>query len=150
MCLFLVENIPGIIDHSGVLVFGHSVCSATIGRSSFCGEFIDGVLIQHYWVMHSCQKIDDRCKCVYSQASIKHQGWNKTLLARDFKPLCPQLDDFVFDETRSGYPYKNHYNEDCLFLNIWLPEVMQRAMIRPFAFCHWLRHLIRCFFFFCL
>lgn len=43
----------------------------------------------------------------------KHHGWNGTHQATQYKPPCPQL------PIRSGVTYI----EDCLYLNIWTPEV---------------------------
>uniref|UniRef100_A0A336MZ55 CSON008799 protein n=1 Tax=Culicoides sonorensis TaxID=179676 RepID=A0A336MZ55_CULSO len=56
-----------------------------------------------------------------------HSGWNRTLVARNFKPLCPQLDNNVYEEVGFGFNYNNKItNEDCLFLNIWTPETAFR------------------------
>ncbi|GAB0093585.1 liver carboxylesterase [Sergentomyia squamirostris] len=51
-----------------------------------------------------------------------HQGWNGTLLARDFQPLCPQLDNSPLEENIDYNPLASQTNEDCLFLNVWTPE----------------------------
>lgn len=52
----------------------------------------------------------------------KHLGWGDRLfIARDFKPICPQIKKNVFD-----VPYPERVvetDEDCLFLNIWTPQV---------------------------
>lgn len=52
-------------------------------------------------------------------------GWgNRTLTARDYKPICPQLTNYMFDETHNGYaPHAIKTDEDCLFLNVWTPQV---------------------------
>lgn len=44
--------------------------------------------------------------------------------ARDFKPICPQLSNYVFDEIHNGYAQHTiKTDENCLFLNIWTPQV---------------------------
>lgn len=43
--------------------------------------------------------------------------------ARDYKPICPQLENYVFDEVHNGYPRRSKTDENCLFLNIWTPQV---------------------------
>lgn len=58
---------------------------------------------------------------------VPHSGWNRTLIARTFKPLCPQLDSNVYDEVEFGFNYNNKMtSEDCLYLNIWAPETAFR------------------------
>ncbi|XP_045482256.1 liver carboxylesterase 1F-like isoform X2 [Harmonia axyridis] len=42
---------------------------------------------------------------------MMHQGWNKTYQAFNTKSRCPQL------------PAKDNENEDCLYLDIWVPQV---------------------------
>lgn len=56
-----------------------------------------------------------------------HPGWNNTLLARNFQPLCPQLESERNPYEESTSPiYSNtaatQTSEDCLFVNIWAPE----------------------------
>ena len=46
-------------------------------------------------------------------------NWNRTYYARDFKSICPQLEDV--EETRYGDKQRK-MSEDCLYLNIWAPE----------------------------
>jgi len=46
------------------------------------------------------------------------EPWNRTYSARDFKPICPQLENFD-DNTDSRY---RKSSEDCLYLNLWVPE----------------------------
>ncbi|XP_063697996.1 pyrethroid hydrolase Ces2a [Culicoides brevitarsis] len=57
-----------------------------------------------------------------------HPGWNRTLMTRSFKPLCPQLDNNIYEEVENGFNNFNNKitNEDCLFLNIWTPETAFR------------------------
>lgn len=47
------------------------------------------------------------------------ENWNRTYYARDFKSICPQIEDQ--DETRYGNKHRK-MSEDCLYLNIWTPE----------------------------
>jgi carboxylesterase type B len=46
------------------------------------------------------------------------EPWNRTYYARDFKPICPQIENF--DD--SGDNRYQRSSEDCLYLNIWVPE----------------------------
>lgn len=60
-------------------------------------------------------------------APLPHIGWNRTLFARNYKPLCPELDNNIYEEIEYGFNYNNKItNEDCLFLNIWSPETAFR------------------------
>lgn len=44
--------------------------------------------------------------------------------ARDYRPICPQLNNYMFDEIHNGYAqYAIKTDENCLFLNIWTPQV---------------------------
>lgn len=63
------------------------------------------------------------------KAPRQHLGWgNRTLTARDFKPICPQLTNYMFDETHNGYaPHAIKTDEDCLFLNVWAPQVRLKS-----------------------
>lgn len=50
------------------------------------------------------------------------EPWNRTYYARDFKPLCPQLESLI-------EPGENRYrrsSEDCLYLNMWVPETAMK------------------------
>ncbi|XP_059611061.1 carboxylesterase 1F [Phlebotomus argentipes] len=51
-----------------------------------------------------------------------HPGWNGTLLARDFQPICPQLERSPLEEVSDYNPLASATSEDCLFLNVWTPE----------------------------
>lgn len=64
------------------------------------------------------------------QAAEKHPGWgNRTLMAREYKPICPQLQNYAFDELHNGYAAQTiKTNEDCLFLNVWTSQVRDRTM----------------------
>ncbi|XP_053685676.1 carboxylesterase 5A [Sabethes cyaneus] len=54
---------------------------------------------------------------------VPFSGWNRTLYARDFKPICPQLENNSYDEVDPQRTYKfRETSEDCLYLNIWMPE----------------------------
>ncbi|XP_055536130.1 carboxylesterase 5A [Wyeomyia smithii] len=54
---------------------------------------------------------------------VPYSGWNRTLYARDFKPICPQLENNSYDEVDPQRTYKfRETSEDCLYLNIWMPE----------------------------
>ena len=60
---------------------------------------------------------------------IPSQGWNRTLFARDFKPICHQLDNNIYEEIggSDGISYRHRRSsEDCLYLNIWMPETAIR------------------------
>lgn len=62
---------------------------------------------------------------------MAHGGWNTTLIAHNFKPLCPQLDVNPFEDTSTEL-FGSSVNlttrsEDCLFLNVWAPETGFRA-----------------------
>ncbi|XP_037082489.1 cholinesterase 1-like [Pollicipes pollicipes] len=48
------------------------------------------------------------------QAPERHTGWNRTQLFDRYGPACPQLDTQGVPETG--------VSEDCLTLNIWIPE----------------------------
>lgn len=48
------------------------------------------------------------------QPPEKHPGWNRTLFAGHFRPDCPQL---------QTQPESEITNEDCLYLNVFVPEV---------------------------
>ncbi|XP_044766052.1 carboxylesterase 5A-like [Coccinella septempunctata] len=55
---------------------------------------------------------------------IMHQGWNGTYQAFNTKPRCPQL------------PPRDNQNEDCLYLDMWMPEVnssYQRPVVMFFG-----------------
>ncbi|XP_055907115.1 cocaine esterase [Eupeodes corollae] len=54
-----------------------------------------------------------------------HGGWgNRTYSATSAKPICLQLPNSVYDETPDGTPAREpDMHEDCLYLNIWVPEV---------------------------
>ncbi|XP_058828757.1 carboxylesterase 1C [Topomyia yanbarensis] len=54
---------------------------------------------------------------------VPNPGWNRTLYARDFQPICPQLENNSYDEVDPQRTYKfRETSEDCLYLNIWMPE----------------------------
>lgn len=63
--------------------------------------------------------------CKIWKAPQKYSGWqNRTWVARDYKPICPQLRAYTFDEIHNGYaPHAIKTDENCLFLNIWTPQV---------------------------
>lgn len=52
-------------------------------------------------------------------------GWNRTLQAMTLKPVCPQLSNTIYDEgaTEEHSARITETAEDCLYLNIWVPEV---------------------------
>ncbi|XP_055598453.1 acetylcholinesterase [Uranotaenia lowii] len=57
---------------------------------------------------------------------VPSPGWNRTLYARDFKPICPQLENNSYDDV-DPLQYKfRETSEDCLYLNIWMPETAIR------------------------
>lgn len=51
---------------------------------------------------------------LFFQAPARHPGWNTTLFAGHFRPDCPQL-----QQDDQG----THTDEDCLYLNIFVPEI---------------------------
>ncbi|XP_037951686.1 pyrethroid hydrolase Ces2a [Teleopsis dalmanni] len=56
-----------------------------------------------------------------------HRGWNWTLQAKSLKPICPQLTNTIYDETAdSAFARPAQMSEDCLYLNIWVPETALR------------------------
>ncbi|EAT45170.1 AAEL003545-PA [Aedes aegypti] len=58
---------------------------------------------------------------------VPSPGWNRTLYARDFKPICPQLEHNSYDDVDSQGHYKfRETSEDCLYINIWMPETAIR------------------------
>lgn len=50
------------------------------------------------------------------------EAWNRTYYARDYKPICPQLENFE-DGAESRY---RKFSEDCLYLNLWVPETAMK------------------------
>ncbi|XP_037042029.1 acetylcholinesterase isoform X2 [Bradysia coprophila] len=55
-----------------------------------------------------------------------HSGWNRTLYARNYQSICPQLDNNIYEEMSNGFNYQARTSEDCLYLNIWTPETVRR------------------------
>lgn len=53
---------------------------------------------------------------------VPHPGWNGTLIARDFQPICPQPDVSPLEESSDYNPLASPTSENCLFLNVWTPE----------------------------
>lgn len=73
-------------------------------------------------------------------APVPHPGWNRTLSARNFKPICPQIDNNVYEEVEFGLNYNNKItSEDCLYVNVWAPEVICSTFfeIQMFVFASW-------------
>ncbi|XP_055855583.1 pyrethroid hydrolase Ces2e [Episyrphus balteatus] len=54
-----------------------------------------------------------------------HNGWgNRTFSATSARPICLQMSNSVYDETPDRATAREpEMNEDCLYLNIWVPEV---------------------------
>jgi carboxylesterase type B len=50
------------------------------------------------------------------------EQWNRTYYARDYKPICPQLEN-VLEQGESRY---RRSSEDCLYLNMWVPETAMK------------------------
>lgn len=61
------------------------------------------------------------------QPPIPVTQWNRTYYAREFKPICPQLES---SEDNNDSRYKK-YTEDCLYLNIWTPETALKNQLVP-------------------
>lgn len=61
--------------------------------------------------------------CVLAQPPKPHGGWNRTLYARNYQAICPQPEQNMYEESSSGYPFQSRMSENCLFLNVWTPEV---------------------------
>ncbi|KAF4523098.1 hypothetical protein B566_EDAN003111 [Ephemera danica] len=58
----------------------------------------------------------------------RHRGWNSTLVASNYGPACPQL--IQGQGQPGGIPGVAgpvDTNEDCLFINVWSPEVSSSA-----------------------
>ncbi|XP_053964470.1 carboxylesterase 1C [Anastrepha ludens] len=54
---------------------------------------------------------------------LAHKGWDRTLLAMNMRPLCPQPSNTIYDEKPDGtLPIEVTTDEDCLYLNIWVSE----------------------------
>lgn len=51
------------------------------------------------------------------------ETWNRTYYARDFRPICPQLNSFF---EPAGDDRNRKASEDCLFLNLWVPETAMK------------------------
>lgn len=59
---------------------------------------------------------------------VPKASWNKTYFAREFKPICPQLESFEEQKIDSRSP---KMSEECLYLNIWTPETAVKMSIVP-------------------
>ncbi|XP_050079520.1 acetylcholinesterase [Anopheles maculipalpis] len=58
---------------------------------------------------------------------VPSPGWNRTLYARDFKPICPQIENSSYEDLGSENQFRSREtSEDCLYLNIWIPETAIR------------------------
>lgn len=57
------------------------------------------------------------------------EGWNTSLLARNYKPICPQLEEQnPYENSELGSDINTgSMSEDCLYLNIWAPETGFRS-----------------------
>lgn len=59
---------------------------------------------------------------------VPTKTWNKTYYAREFKPICPQLETFEEQKIDSRGP---KFSEQCLYLNIWTPETAVKMSLVP-------------------
>uniref|UniRef100_A0A182NVC1 Carboxylesterase type B domain-containing protein n=1 Tax=Anopheles dirus TaxID=7168 RepID=A0A182NVC1_9DIPT len=58
---------------------------------------------------------------------VPSSGWNRTLYARDFKPICPQIENSSYEDLGGENRFRSREtSEDCLYLNIWIPETAIR------------------------
>ncbi|XP_052889270.1 acetylcholinesterase [Anopheles moucheti] len=58
---------------------------------------------------------------------VPSPGWNRTLYARDFKPICPQIENSSYEDLGNANQFRSREtSEDCLYLNIWIPETAIR------------------------
>ncbi|XP_052873350.1 carboxylesterase 5A [Anopheles cruzii] len=58
---------------------------------------------------------------------VPSAGWNRTLYARDFKPICPQIENNSYEDLDAGRQFRaRQTSEDCLYLNVWIPETAIR------------------------
>ncbi|XP_040169209.1 uncharacterized protein LOC120903695 isoform X2 [Anopheles arabiensis] len=58
---------------------------------------------------------------------VPSPGWNRTLYARDFKPICPQIENSSYEDLGIENQFRSREtSEDCLYLNIWIPETSIR------------------------
>uniref|UniRef100_A0A182P1A2 Carboxylesterase type B domain-containing protein n=1 Tax=Anopheles epiroticus TaxID=199890 RepID=A0A182P1A2_9DIPT len=58
---------------------------------------------------------------------VPSPGWNRTLYARDFKPICPQIENSSYEDSANENQFRSREtSEDCLYLNVWVPETAIR------------------------
>lgn len=111
---FPVKSIPRSIKNVRLFVLGHSLCRTTSWQIKIRGK--RSYLFLNRW-------IEMKENAINFQRPKPHSGWNGTLFARNYQSICPQLDNNVYEEMSNGFNYQTRTSEDCLYLNIWTPEV---------------------------
>lgn len=64
----------------------------------------------------------------YLQPPKPHSGWNLTYNARSYMPICPQITHNIYEEVINqdeNSIHRENTNENCLYLNIWTPQVCE-------------------------
>ncbi|KAK3091469.1 hypothetical protein FSP39_020025 [Pinctada imbricata] len=82
---------------------------------------------------------NQRLQCKYTkwtnkccQRPVKPQAWDGEYNANSYPPACPQMIDFHYINLHK--PFFQRENEDCLYLNIYVPHTKQSHLKYPVLF----------------